>query len=504
MPDVLGLSDFTSQTEGYASSDGSSLSTGDLRRRYNFGPRVSELNVAQDPFFRLLNMVSRKPTDDPEFKFSERRPSWLKRYAYVIGHGATSVATNDATIDGGTGPNTDYSLGDTYILRMGSDYKSAGNLTNIYGQSSGAFSVGASGTRPEFFVPGQVIKTNLVTTTSALGTAPTVGDYMLWRIDSIVKNTNNVDLTVTLVRNAASDTYREFASFVAATTPITTVYSARIHDDLEPRRSYVVGSAYAMGSGYPDSWKDEPFSTGFGKTQIFKTSLAMDNSTRATVLKYEPNEWGRLWREKLINHKWDIETACLFSSQQTVDGVRFTEGAVDFISGYGNVFTLTHASKSQDDFLDDMSSFLDPRYNNSNASLFFCDTETFNWMHKLSGLFGENLGAITDGSTTMGRSMVPVSKKSVFGVDMTKVNTPYGDINVVRNVHLDTTQIKILAVNMKYVKWRPLIGNGLNRDTAIYVGVQTLENSGVDRRVDLIQTEGGMQWEMPEAHAYWA
>ena len=51
--------------------------------------------------------------------------------------------------------------------------------------------------------------------------------------------------------------------------------------------------------------------------------------------------------------------------------------------------------------------------------------------------------------------------------------------------------------------YRPLVGNGLNRDTAVYVGVQTLENSGVDRRVDLIQTEAGMEWRMPEAHAVW-
>jgi hypothetical protein len=61
----------------------------------------------------------------------------------------------------------------------------------------------------------------------------------------------------------------------------------------------------------------------------------------------------------------------------------------------------------------------------------------------------------------------------------------------------------MLAVNMKHVCYRPLVGNGLNRDTAIYVGVQTLENSGVDRRVDLIQTEAALQVEMPEAHGIW-
>ena len=76
-------------------------------------------------------------------------------------------------------------------------------------------------------------------------------------------------------------------------------------------------------------------------------------------------------------------------------------------------------------------------------------------------------------------------------------------MNTARNVHLDGTQVKMLGINMSHCKYRPLVGNGLNRDTAIYVGVQTLGNSGVDRRVDLIQTEAGMEWQMPEAHAIW-
>ena len=76
-------------------------------------------------------------------------------------------------------------------------------------------------------------------------------------------------------------------------------------------------------------------------------------------------------------------------------------------------------------------------------------------------------------------------------------------MNVVRNIHLDGTNIKILGVNMKYCAYRPLVGNGINRDTSVYVGVQTLENSGVDRRVDLILTEGGMEWQIAESHAIW-
>ena len=133
-------------------------------------------------------------------------------------------------------------------------------------------------------------------------------------------------------------------------------------------------------------------------------------------------------------------------------------------------------------------------------SLFFVDTATFNWLHKLSGYFANNLEV----SPNLRAEMSITGKKKAFGVDITVISTPFGDMNVARNIHLDGHKIKMLAVNMKHVKYRPLVGNGLNRDTAVYVGVQTLENSGIDRRVDLIQTEAGMEWQMPEAHAYWS
>ena len=90
-----------------------------------------------------------------------------------------------------------------------------------------------------------------------------------------------------------------------------------------------------------------------------------------------------------------------------------------------------------------------------------------------------------------------------LGVDITTFTTPYGDMNVARNIHLDGTTVKMLGINMKYCSYRPLVGNGVNRDTSVYVGVQTLENTGIDRRVDLILTEAGREWSMPECHAIW-
>jgi len=48
MADIFTLGTFSDVAS--PGSDGSSLDTGDLRRRYNFGDRVSELAIAQDPF----------------------------------------------------------------------------------------------------------------------------------------------------------------------------------------------------------------------------------------------------------------------------------------------------------------------------------------------------------------------------------------------------------------------------------------------------------------------
>jgi hypothetical protein len=492
---------------------GTSLDTGTLRRKYDFGERVSELAIAQDPFFRFVSKLAKKPTDDPEFKFTERRGSFHKRYSY-----ATAFSNDGTTFveNQSTNATTQYdkyeTAGNTVYVKLATDYKSGGNRQNVYGQSGQEIVIGADGTQPAFYMPGQMLKINF--SDSAAGGVKSYAVVSVEQVTLQDEATSPPTLhthgeaaiikgTVVKTKTAGDDYY---AGPLGVDTPVgdstfsTSIAGSTSSNGLEQSRVYVIGNSHSQGSGFPETWKDQPFSTAFGRTQIWKTAMAMDNTTRATVLKYEPNEYARIWREKLIEHKYDIEQSILFGSQYDSGDEWYTQGAVDFISTYGNVFSLTHASKTQDDFLDDLSNFLDPRYNNANATLFFVDTQTYNWLHKLSGYFSNNLEI----SPNLRADMALVGRKKVFGADVTTISTPFGDMNVTRNIHLDGSPIKILAVNMKNVSYRPLVGNGLNRDTAIYVGVQTLENSGVDRRVDLIQTEAGMEFQMPESHAYWS
>ncbi len=475
-----------------ASAGNASLDTGALRRKYNFGNYVSELALAQDPFFRFLSMVSKKATDDPSFKFTEKRSSYTKRYAYMAAFDASAGALPATQSD------TDHTAtagSSVYTFKFFTDYNSDGNLQNIYGQTL-KYAAGTSGTQPKFFVPGQVLK-------MAVGdTSGTPAGYELWKVNSIDLDTANYAIVnATCVKSAGSSV--EFmdpnVNGVLGTGAVAAGTTAKNQEDLEPYKCYVVGSAHGVGTGYPETWADQPYSTNHGQTQIFKTSAVMNNTDRATVLKYEGNEWARIWKEKLIEHKWDIENALLFGAQATTGGVNTTEGAVNFISTYGNTFSLSTATKTQDDFLDDLSTMLDPRYNNAGSTVFFCNTAVYNWLHKLSGYFANNIEVSPNYRADFSIS----GKKKVFGIDITTISTVYGDMNVARNVHLDGTDVKMIGINMKYCAYRPLVGNGINRDTSVYVGVQTLENSGVDRRVDQILTEAGMEWCCPETHALW-
>ena len=540
-------------------SAGTTLNTGVLRRKYNFGDQVSELAIAQTPFFRLVSKISKKPTDDPQFKFTERRPSFHKRYSYVVGMHTAAAAdgntTGDATIDA----NDDF-------LFMATDYQSGGNIQNVYGQSSGAIAVGSSSatlsTAPEYFLNKQIVKVPMSSTdeggTTALTGVVDVDDYMLYKVttatDAIAKGwlchsadsgatngsgtagagvagdfsaalTGSPDyakwyhctrIPVEIIKSCVAS-FAELANW-ESNAPVTAVYGQEIAGTLEKMRSYVVGTAHEEGSQLINqTWNDQPFSTGYGQTQIFRTEFGMTNTARATILKYEPNEWARIWRDKLIEHKWEIEQSAMFSAQGSTGSgtgtTYYTQGAVDFILNNGNIFALDQTTKTQDDFLDDLSNFLDPRYNNAAATLFFCDTSTYNWLHKLSGYFANNVvnvvpggynGTPANANYSAGRSDFAASgRKNLFGVDFTTIATVYGNMNVARNIHLDGTAIKMLGINMKYCSYRPLVGNGVNRDTSVYVGVQSLENTGTDKRVDMILTEGGFEWQMPEAHAVW-
>ena len=267
----------TSDVAGNGPGAGTGLSTGDLRRKYNFGDRVSELAIAQDPFFRFVSKVSKKPTDDPQFKFTEKRGSYHKRYAYVIGHvdGGADVFDDSLMQQSGTGAALS-AAGQQMAVYMSTDYKNTGNLQNVYNNTTSKIDVGDSDTEPKFFLAGQVVKIPGKASATATGTS----GYQLLKVTSVTNGLSKtagggakecVKIEGTVVKYDSGAL--EFASFYndtpsaggvgTATDNDEQVADREIASELEANRSYVVGTAHAEGSGYPETWKDQPYSTNY-------------------------------------------------------------------------------------------------------------------------------------------------------------------------------------------------------------------------------------------------
>ena len=512
---------------------GGDPNTGEMRRKYNFADKFTELSIDQTPFFRLVSKIGKKPTDDPQFKFTEKRQSWMKRYAYCITNGIIDTEAEETKVMDAATFDGKIDIADT-ILFMGTDYLSHGNIQNVIGQAGA--SIGSAGTQPQFYLPQQVVKVNYGTVNDG-----TFTDFALYRITEVTLGNlchtagdgsavvggflagalpgdytpaewyECAKLDVEVVKAPSQDdafvTTNVSGAFISDASP-NSAYDNSIAEHLEIKRSYVTGTAYTEGSTLMQkNWADQPYSTGYGLTQIFRTEFGMTNTARATMLRYEADEWARLWRDKLIEHKWEIEQTALFGSQveDVTAGVNYTQGAVDYILSNCNLFGWDNG-KTQDSFLEDLSQLVDPRYNNSKKMMFFCNTEVYNWVYRLNeGYLQANLGAVNalDEGHPATWDFATKGGKNAFGINFSTISTPYGDINMARCIALDNSGVKIMGVNMDYVKWRPLVGNGVNRDTSVYVGVQTLANTGTDKRVDMILTEGGFEWKMPECHAIW-
>ena len=56
----------------------------------------------------------------------------------------------------------------------------------------------------------------------------------------------------------------------------------------------------------------------------------------------------------------------------------------------------------------------------------------------------------------------------------------------------------MLMADMSNLAYRPLVGNGVNRDTQIQTNVQSADE---DLRKDMILTEAGLEITLPEVHA---
>ena len=449
----------------------------DRRRLYDFSDKVAELAPEESPFFVYLSKVAKVPTDDPVFRFLENRSKidWTTRNFKLAAHvnGESAV-----------------SAGSSYTFTVDAD-----------GATGGTDSGGAS---VDFLVKGMVFAVNTVA--GSAGYSQT-----LVRVDSSPQD------------QGTSTTFQGKIVDVSNTTnssgAITGEEILSNNDNCQ-----VIGTSFAEGSGSPDAWSSE-IEDDFGYTQIFKTAAEMSNTAIATRYRGYANEWERIWALKLREHKVDIERAMLFGQRARVSSVQYTEGIVGHIlkngtaqigdsafsysSGAPYYRSVEDSELTYDRLLSDMEVIFDPARGGASEKLVLAGLPVISFFNKLgsdsflSTSMAHNANAALSGAaTTTNQSphrMNMSERAGAFGHKVMTIETIHGTMHLVKEPLFRGISANMMAmVDMSQVSYRPLVGNGLNRDTAILTNIQ---NADEDLRKDMILTEAGLEITLPEAHA---
>ena len=91
------------------------------------------------------------------------------------------------------------------------------------------------------------------------------------------------------------------------------------------------------------------------------------------------------------------------------------------------------------------------------------------------------------------------SRQGSFGHSIMVIDTIHGTLNLVKEpLFRGISSGFMLMADMTQLAYRPLIGNGINRDTQVMTNVQGADE---DLRKDMILTEAGLEITLPESHA---
>ena len=424
----------------------------DRRRLYNFGDRVADLAPEESPFFVYLSKVAKVPTDDSVFRYLENRTktNWTSRNFYIDGAptGAVTAGTSYSfTVDDSASNSIDW------------------------------------------LVKGMVFAVNTVDSTAGWAQS-------IFRIESSPADQGN-DTTFT-------------GKCIEVSNAGVTGYATLEDDD----QCQVIGTSFEEGSGAPDVWAAE-IEDNYGYTQIFKTACELTGTALATRFRGYADEFQRIWAEKLREHKVDIERAMLFGQKARVSGIQYTEGVVghivkntnpvvndaDFSYSSGKAY---YRSAAQDELtfdrlLSDFEVIFDPARGGSSDKLVLCGLPVVSYFNKLGD--GNFLYESLQGGTT---AVTPFrwgyeEKNGSFGHRIMVIDTIHGRLNLVKEpLFRGISSGFMLMADMSTCSYRPLVGNGNNRDTHVITNVQ---NEDEDLRKDMILTEAGLEVTLPETHA---
>ena len=149
--------------------------------------------------------------------------------------------------------------------------------------------------------------------------------------------------------------------------------------------------------------------------------------------------------------------------------------------------------------LSDFEVIFDPARGGGRSKLALAGLPVVSHFNKLGGFMNSTLaGAATDAA---GHSLAYNFERSTgsFGHQVMKIETVHGDLSMVKEPLFRGNAAGFLCmVDLDHVSYRPLVGNGVNRDTHIITNVQQADE---DLRKDMVLTEAGLEISLPETHS---
>ena len=434
----------------------------DLRRLYDFSDRVAELAPEESPFFVYLSQVAKSPTDDSVFRYLENRSK-------------INMTTRNfllaANVNGGSTVSADSS----YTFTVDADTVTGG--------------VASGGSSVNFLIKGMVFVVNTTTGSETSGYA-----QVMVRIETSP--------------NDDGDTSTFTGKVIDVSNSGITGYNVLSDNDV----CQVIGTAFAEGSASPDTFSTE-IEDDFGFTQIFKTACELSNTAIATRYRGYANEFERIWATKLREHKVDIERAMLFGQKARIGGVQYSEGLVGHIvknaspktddsafaytSGAPYYRSVAQSELTYDRLLADLEVIFDPARGGSSDRLVLASLPVITFFNKLGD--GAFMDASIGSAANMPYRMEMESRTGAFGHKVMTIDTVHGTMHLVKEpLFRGLSSGFMLMADMSKLMYRPLVGNGLNRDTHIITNVQ---NTDEDLRKDMVITEAGLEITLPECHA---
>ena len=427
----------------------------DRRRLYNFSDRIAELAPEESPFFVYLSQTAKLPTDDSLFRYLEDRTK-------------INYTSREFLLKGNHDSSATQSAGDTVSFTVDTP----------------------DGAAVDFLVKGMVFAVR------------TMGDSA---DDAVYAN----------IVCRVEDAPLQNASDTTFTGKVISVSSTATNADklLDDKRCQIIGTAYGEGTGSPDVFSDS-LEDNYGYTQIFKTAAEITNTAYATQLRGVSNEFERVLAQKMREHKIDIERAMLFNQKARVGDIQYTEGLVGHIiknstvvnaSASGTAKNLSYSSGkayfksykeselTYDSLLSDFEVLFDPARGGSNERLALASLPVISFFNKMGdGFFADNSTASTQYQINMDEL------SGQFGHQLMEINTVHGSMFMVKEpLFRGHSSGLMMLADMSKLYYRPLVGNGINRDTQVMTNVQGADE---DLRKDMILTEAGLEVCLPESH----